>query len=240
MRLIDVTDTLPCVREFELPPLLEAEACVFAFKLQCGAAEMAFWSDTLSPSETERAGRFRTPQLRIEFVAAHGMLRWLLGQYLDVSPASVEYVLGPHGKPALAPQMHSPLRFNLAHSGGLGVVGLALGREIGVDIEALRPLSVEDLSSNSVWTPDERSQLERLGHEDREAAFYTGWVRKEACLKACGMGLAQGGDFVSVSLCWDDPRPIRTVQIGSPEEWIVSTFRVSPSHVGAVALALRT
>jgi 4'-phosphopantetheinyl transferase len=94
---------------------------------------------TLDAHEKKRAEKFLVPQARERFVAARGILRELLGAYLELDPDKVELSYGPQGKPSLLRAHNSNLAFNVAHSQGMGLFVFASGREVGVDIEQVRP-----------------------------------------------------------------------------------------------------
>src|ERR1700761_7294847 len=68
----------------------------------------------LSPDERNRAQRFHFPLHRRRYTIRRGMLRILLGRYLNQEPTSIAFSYGSHGKPALAGK---ELHFNLSHSG---------------------------------------------------------------------------------------------------------------------------
>ena len=95
---------------------------------------------TLAKNELERAERFIFDQDRNRFIAARGILRDVLGRYLQCAPQTIEFVYGARGKPAISSGSScDPLRFNLSHSHGLALIGLAREREIGIDVEMIRP-----------------------------------------------------------------------------------------------------
>src|SRR5215204_5176348 len=90
--------------------------------------------DSLSKPELERAAAFRFPVHRNEFVIARGVLRSLLGKYLDVEPASIDIKTSDMGKPYLSPQQSGDLQFNISHSGGFAAFGFSYGLDLGLDI----------------------------------------------------------------------------------------------------------
>lgn len=140
--------------------------------------------ETLSSDERERADRFHFERDRIAFRAGRAWLRAVLAGYLGVPPAAIRFGYGPHGKPHLADR--PDLRFNLAHSGGWAALAVATGREVGIDVEAIRPIA--ERVERVVFTPAEIAALNRLPAEERRLGFYNAWTRKEAYLKALGSG----------------------------------------------------
>ena len=150
----------------------------------------------LSDAEQARAGRFVDAVVRRRFVLAHGMLRRLLGGYLGLDPARIEFTAGPQGKPVLAGDAaRQGLRFNLSHSGDAAVVAIACGREVGIDVERPRPVANVAAISRRFFTADEHATLMRLPAAARERAFLACWTRKEAVMKAHGKGMALLGEI---------------------------------------------
>lgn len=144
---------------------------------------------TLSVAESERARRFFQEVDRQRYVCAHGLLRGLLGRYLARSPSELTFCVNEHGKPALA-NGSDGLTFNLSHSGSMLLFGFACGQEVGVDVEMIR----EDLDCLEIarreFSEREYAALEQEADAGaRREAFFRGWTRKEAYLKARGTGL---------------------------------------------------
>jgi 4'-phosphopantetheinyl transferase len=193
----------------------------------------------LSPDERARAVRFVFPRHRDRFIAGRAFLRLLLAQYLGTDASELTFRYGAHGKPALADD-RSDLRFNLAHCGSLAVCALARGcGDLGVDVERLRPLADAGDVARSSFSPNEVAELETVEPEPaRLRAFFNGWTRKEAFLKALGDGLARPLDSFDVTLKpGDPPRLLRTE--GDPEEarrFSLHAFEPETGYVAAVAV----
>jgi 4'-phosphopantetheinyl transferase len=145
----------------------------------------------LSADELNKADRFHFRKDSDYFVAARGFLRSILSQYLGIEPGEIIFSYGPYGKPELAEGINEKsVRFNVAHSHGLAIYAVARGHNIGVDLEYLSPdLVVEDIMEQCL-TPREIVLLKAHPHHIRQRVFFTYWTRKEACLKALGVGLA--------------------------------------------------
>jgi 4'-phosphopantetheinyl transferase len=90
------------------------------------------------------------------------------------------------------------VEFNLAHSGGKAVIALAGDAAIGVDIELLRPIDDVESLARLVFSDVERRELEFAS--DPVSAFLNGWTRKEAYVKALGLGLSAPLTKITVSL----------------------------------------
>ena len=127
--------------------------------------------------ESAGAARFHSPEHASRYLKAHGALRAILGRYTS---GPLEFALGERGKPYLP---HAPeVCFNLSHSHEMALVAVARGREVGVDVEKLRPLPRFADIAERFFPPTELPPAD-------EADFYRRWTRIEAVLKACGVGL---------------------------------------------------
>ena len=152
----------------------------------------------LSADELDRARRFRLERDGRRFVAFHAALRRLLGAYLRVDPKSVRFVPpSPDGKPRLADDS-SRLSFNGSRSQDLGVFAVAHDRMLGIDVERIREDVALEALARRVLTPDELRACSRLEPGARRAVFYRSWTRKEAGLKARGIGLTMAPNEVDV------------------------------------------
>lgn len=155
----------------------------------------------LSVDEVERAARFHSAKHSSRFIVAHARLRQELARLLSVAPDSVVLDAGPHGKPALAGELASSgLEFNLSHSASLGLVGWAWSRAIGVDIEFWRPTRDEAALVRRFFSTTEIAEYEALEHGHHTEAFFNGWTRKEAYVKAVGRGIGLPLDSFDITL----------------------------------------
>jgi len=142
---------------------------------------------SLSGDELARADRFRFPRDASRFVRRRWLLRRLLAAY-GADPGTAPLPTGPNGKPSAVSD--GRLRFNASSSGGLAVVALARGHDIGVDVERLRTVADRGLLVRSTMTPPEQVELSSVPDGQRDAAFLRLWTVKEAYMKALGTGLS--------------------------------------------------
>jgi len=190
---------------------------------------------TLADDERARAQRFYFERHRRRFIVGRGTLRAILGRYLHQKPESLRFGYGMHGKPAV--EGSGDLHFNLSHSAEAGLLGVARGREIGVDLEQVRPREHLDELAQRFFAPSEVTDLEAVEAAAREQAFFNCWTRKEAFLKAGGEGLARPLDQFSVTLRPGEPARLLAVA-GDPEEaarWALRTLTPWPGFVACVA-----
>jgi 4'-phosphopantetheinyl transferase len=182
--------------ELALPK--SGETCVFRVDLdprpKCDDLEqLSEWS-ILSEEERARASRFVRPRDGRRFAVCRGSLRLILGRLMNALPQDVAFRFGAGGKPELAgperPGDAPSPRFNLSHSDDLALIAVSLDRELGVDLERLRTISEAARIVESYFTLAEQAQFAALEEAVRPSAFLRGWTRKEAILKAKGVGLA--------------------------------------------------
>jgi 4'-phosphopantetheinyl transferase len=195
----------------------------------------------LSFDERRRLSRFTDPSAARVFRTMRGVLRGILGVMLGLDPGAVPLRLQPQGKPVMdLPPGPDRIEFSVAHCEDLGLIAIARGRRVGIDVEPLRPLpDVEELADR-VLSPAERTAWARLPAAARHRAFLRVWTRKEALLKATGTGLSvdpltvELPDIDSASVP-EDPLRLRHEGIG----WELCELQPDPMHVAAVAVELR-
>ena len=158
--------------------------------------------EILSPQERERAGRYRFAEHRREYIVCRGTLREILSHYLEVHPGRIEFIYNRDGKPRLrhSDRNASDVRFNVSHSGGWALQAVTRGGEVGIDIERADPRFAQEQIPERFFSPGEVAQLRSLPAHEQTAAFFRCWTRKEAYIKARGMGLALALDSFDVSL----------------------------------------
>jgi 4'-phosphopantetheinyl transferase len=190
----------------------------------------------LSPDETARAERFVFDRHRRRFVAGRAALRRILGALTGTGADSLKFTYGPAGKPSLADVDGPVPHFNLSHSDQWAVVAVSRLGRVGVDIEKRRPLSDVLRLAHTAFSDREVDELRRLPAAQQEEAFFTGWTRKEAFIKAGGEKLALLGDF-DVSLAPDEARLVRVA--GAPlehERWTLASFVPVAGYAGALCV----
>jgi len=99
--------------------------------LPLAQVDVAADATVLSAAEAERAAKLRAAARRREYVAAHVLLRRVLGDVLGVPPAQLGIALQAHGKPYLR---DVAIHFNLSHAGDALLLGWGYA-PLGVDVE---------------------------------------------------------------------------------------------------------
>ncbi|MBW8876287.1 MAG: 4'-phosphopantetheinyl transferase superfamily protein [Acidobacteria bacterium] len=221
--------------------------------LELGSGEIHVWAIPLDPpperveslgralsaDEWERARRFRFDKHRRQYVVGRGALRTLLAAYLGTRPEAVGFSYGPRGKPFLAPPFADRgLQFNLSNSDELALAGFVHGREIGVDVEFLRPMNDCEEIAERFFSESERRVLRTIPFPAKQEAFFNCWTRKEAYLKAVGEGLAAPLDSFDVTLALGEPPRMLTLNgdAGRAAPWFFHHLRPAEEYVGAIAI----
>ncbi len=154
------------------------------------------WPATLTQADLDRAARLVRPSDCARFLQARCCVRTLLGGYVGQAPQSLHFALNAYGKPSLATA--GELGFNLSHSGNLAV--LAVGRQpaIGVDLERVSHHRDAHALAHNICSPTELASLLQLSEHALSVPFLICWTRKEAFLKALGVGLSRDPRHITV------------------------------------------
>ncbi len=223
--------------------------CKLAPVIGIGGSEMHLWAFRIDPSHTiamafrqllsaDEEGRtngFRFAQLKNTFTICRGLLRLLLSRYLDVDPAAIEFDYRPKGKPVL--RSYRGLDFNLSHTDGMMVCGVARSCELGVDIELLRPLSNMQELANNFFCIEEARELLSLPENQQVESFYRCWTQKEAYVKAIGEGLSAPLRSFRVSLNPADTAKFLHINGDGKlaQSWNLVELRLSDPYIAAAA-----
>ena len=190
----------------------------------------------LSRDERARAARFVFARDRHRYVAAHGQLRHILAGYLHQRPEAVELTGEARTKPRVAADPE--VRFSLSHSGDFSLVAVASGREVGVDVEELRPVDNPDNLVVTCFSESEREEWASIPEGLRQSVFLETWTRKEALLKAVGAGLSRPLSSFDVTVL-----PGRSAQllrfegdVSAPARFELHSLRPAPGYVGTLAV----
>jgi 4'-phosphopantetheinyl transferase len=168
--------------------------------------------------------------------AARGTLRTILSRYLDMDPEEVPFVRGPQGKPRLAPEVGSTLRFNLSHSGRLAAVAVTRREEVGVDLELRAPRPRMPILADAMLAPRERAWFDGLPPSARTKGFYDLWCAKEACSKLIGRGLTMPFSAISLESPAAEVSAVSVEHSSAPEgPCLVWRLPLDAGYSGAVA-----
>ncbi len=216
---------------------------VWSWNLQAEPLSFEAAEALLSEDEKARGLRFATVPLRHRFVAGRARLRSLLGEHLGLDPRALVFVQNAFGKPRLAD--HPSVHFSLSHSGDQAVLAVSEQREIGIDIERVRPLEHLDLARR-YFHSNEVAAIESVKPPDEQLlAFFRIWTLKEAVVKAIGKGLSIPLDTFDVSIATSPPTMVVAPESAPPTWWLHQTTggycrALAVAGGGAVGLIQRT
>lgn len=172
-----------------------ARAWVQYDRLDVDAGELAALTAVIGEDERARADRFRFARDRRRFIVRRARLRQWLGGWVGRAPEALTFAENSHGKPLL---VDGP-PFSLSHSAEMML--LAIGdAEIGCDVEWIDPALDWQPLAATFFTRAERAALAALPPDAARRAFFACWARKEAFVKALGLGLSWPLDAFDVSV----------------------------------------
>jgi len=218
-------------REQAPPELCRGDAHVWRLRVDDPASARPR-RDLLSLDERERADRFRFERDAACFTIARAHLRQFLGRAVGVPATAIRFRYGVAGKPSL--EREGAPSFSVSHSGAFALIALTALGPIGVDVERIGRLAPGDPAS--YFSDAEVRSWQSLPLDEQPRAFFRGWTRKEAYLKARGDGLGFGLQRFAVSIGPDEPPRLLWVQ-GEPDEprrWDLRDLPVDPDYSGAI------
>jgi len=220
------------------PGIAHDETLVWTARVSTFGERESELRDLLSDDERTRADRFHRSEDRVRYVVAHGLFRTVLGRYLGKAPRAVRFTLGAYGKPVpVADGNQLGIGCNLAHAGDVVAIAITRGRAVGIDVEYVADSDFDSIVA-LCFAPQERRALAALPAHARRAAFFATWTRKEAYVKALGIGIddrlaafevAVGSELPQLYSDARDPH--------ASERWNLRDIDVPPGYAGSVAEA---
>ncbi len=209
------------------------EVHLWAWALQPAARDLSAHVEILDRQEQQRMQRFHFAADSERYAVAHGNLRRILGAYLNLAPERLCFRNNQFGKPELAGE--TSLKFSLSHSKSIAVLAVDLAQPVGVDVEDVRP--IEEEVADRHFSATELTDLRGLEGEAWLAGFYRCWTRKEAILKAEGVGLSRALDSFDVSLLPDKKAELISTRQRFSYPWRLHDVSPSSGAIGALATA---
>ncbi len=203
--------------------------------LEASPADRKRYRSLLSPRELERAERLRFKDSRRNLIVSRGILREILSGYTGQSPARIDIDQRATGKPYLT---DSTLQFNISHSNGCLVCGLTVENPLGIDYQVMYDISNIDSLVSSFFSPLEQEEFNRRGGDQALDFFFSTWVRKEAFMKATGLGFHLPSHRFSV-LSDNGSHPRLKLDLDSALQdkgWTIRDLTLQPGYKGALAV----
>jgi 4'-phosphopantetheinyl transferase len=194
---------------------------------------------TLSPDERAKSESFRFEKDRLRYGISRGILRNLLGSYLNVEPASVRICVGAFGKPYLSPEfLPNPIHFSVSYSNGHILFAFSPDQEIGVDLEHIQLDFEFENIAKTFFSPGELSELSSLAPLAKSAEFFRLWTRLEAYAKARGTGISLFDCSVTFHLHCPDQSPQPSFASQEIHSWSIEHFTPEPNFIAALACGI--
>jgi 4'-phosphopantetheinyl transferase len=188
----------------------------------------------LSESERDRAARFATDPLRNRWLHGHVAMRMILAREAGIPPRELIYLTGEHGKPVLAWNGPPPVDFSFSDVESLALLAVSRAGPVGVDVETIRENVAITPISESRFAIAERDAVRDAPEAERAARFYRIWTRKEAALKAIGVGLAQGLARFAVPVAATPQSAAPLVIPDDRHAWVLDDLALAAPYVGSL------
>lgn len=216
-------------------PLGSDHVDVFRIVLDPGADSVRSAESHLPEEEIARASRFRFDRDRGRYIMAHASLRMILARIVHSQPQQLKIATTEFGKPFLP---GFDIEFNLSHSGNIALVAVSRRRRVGVDVERIREGMEVARLARRFFSPVESSELLALPAERRLPSFFECWTRKEAYIKAQGLGFSLPLNSFDVSFLLDEPAGIRATRPDPHEaaRWMLVPLNVGTGYAAALAV----
>ncbi len=206
--------------------------------------------DTPDPADTAllddvelRAAGARRAPLDARYAGAHAAVRRILADhYLGGSPAAIRFGRHrclrcddrTHGRPRVV-MPATRLEFSLSRSGPHWLLAVTAGGQVGVDIEQRGEFDIGGTAEVAL-SDDERTALRAAGDErDRQDIFFRAWTRKEAVLKAVGVGIVADLRRLDVRPERYGPVLVEHAEPGHRGSWWTEEIPLGPHLFAALA-----
>lgn len=198
---------------------------VWNIHLPAHRAEAGICRGLLTAEELSRAEKFLKPDDAEGFILSRGLLRRVLADCMSSDPAALRFSRNAHGKPFLE---NGGLEFNVSHSRDRLLIAVTAGRAVGVDIEFRR----EGLNMQSIakrWFAPEEQEFFRNASGPAEV-FFEIWAKKEAYVKALGVGIYKDLNTFAVPLGGQRLSPVP----GNGRQWFFRILEIDSGYTAAV------
>lgn len=191
--------------------------------------------ELLDQSEQRMALGLRNIERRQSFIKSRALLRYLLSQYPGHEEANIYLTYNKYGKPALS----SPgsLCFNLSHSGSLALIAISQ-TEVGIDLERVDSRVQYETVASLFFSQREQTCLNDSADNLKRDVFFDLWTRKEAYLKARGVGFSGSPELISVHA--EDGIVEDYYESNNNTEWYVHSFLCQNGYRASVATSIKS
>lgn len=234
---MNATTTTGWCEKSEAQPLGKFEIHVWRIGLVWPDVVVNSLKVCLTDEETNRAASFHFARDQRRFVIRRAILRRLLASYLGMRAEVIRLLLGPNGKPFVSDQdVPGGICFNCSHSADRGLIVIARGSGLGADLEQHRHLNDAEDLAKAFFSDSEIKELNDLPPSLKMAGFFNCWTRKEAFVKAVGLGLSFPLNRFSVSLTPGQPAALLDVAEDhlAIKKWTMASLDVGVDYSAAL------
>jgi 4'-phosphopantetheinyl transferase len=222
--------------EPSVPTLAPSSIHIWQFPLAISNIPLSDYAALLSEDEKDRASRFHFEKDTRRFTVTRAAVRSILGGYTGSSGHELRFDYSHYGKPRLV-NATTDIRFSVSHSGEWALVAVALGHDVGVDLEQMRANVETGTLAERYFSERERVSLRELSNEERVQSFFRCWTCKEAFLKGQGFGLSRSLESFDVEV--NPVRPARLLATRPDAEegkrWSMHDIPTQHNYAAAVA-----
>ena len=188
----------------------------------------------LSSQESIKLKQFKDKNAATTFFYSKSITRFLLGKYLNRKPQDIKIHKKEHGKPEIV--NNCGLHFNVSHSAGF-ICFIFSPVTCGIDIENLqRVVDYEQIIKRFFSTTEIQSWKNNFCGS-KSLAFFRGWTRKEAFLKATGDGITGLSKFdISFEPCIKQAIISNKDQFANKGNWFFHEFLSEPDYICSLVL----
>jgi 4'-phosphopantetheinyl transferase len=219
-----------------VPKLAASAIHIWQFPLTISNIPLSAHAALLSQDEKARATRFHFEKDARRFMVTRAAVRSTLGGYTGSSSHELRFDYSHYGKPSLV-NVTTDIRFSVSHSGDWAMLAVALGHDVGIDLEVMRANVETDMLAERYFSERERASLRELSNEERVQAFFRCWTCKEAFLKGQGFGLSRSLESFDVEV--NPVRPARLLATRPDAEeakrWSLHDISAHENYAAAVA-----
>jgi 4'-phosphopantetheinyl transferase len=184
--------------------------------------------EVLNPEEVKRSDKYFSKADRNKYIIRHGALRYILAQYLKQPAANIAFKITENGKPVIDHPGGPQINFNLSDSADWVLIAIAKPA-VGIDVELMKPnFSYDDILHLNF----SEQEIQFIKQQDSLKRFFLLWTRKEAILKATGIGLT---DHLLLIPSLDGPETVEGGLLSTQNNWRLSSFEMRNDYVATVA-----
>lgn len=196
-----------------------------------------FFKNILSSEEIERAARFHFVIDSIRYKVTKAVTKIILGKILSKEPQAIKFEFNAHGKPFLKDNKDG-IQFNASHSGELGLLAITDIGPLGVDIERYRKNMLTEKFARRFFSLSEVKSFLALPQSQKEAGFFNCWTRKEAFIKALGLGLAMPLKDFTVTLIPEEKAALKEIKNlnENVNNWLIKDIPLPDAYAAAYAI----